>query len=399
MRLSVLLVVLVLVPGCGGDDPKPPHHERSLADVPAQPKVVVTGRSQTPAPDAPEGTDSIDAAIAALPEVMKSADRVLTADLLGDGEPEVFVASGNDVRWGEWPAGASAPRLESRHIGKGMLQAWMAHDLDGDGKDEVVFAFGMGRDFPDAPVEVVLLRANPQASIAAPIWKHKGPRTQVTSLQPWPRKDGTFDIYIAAFEDRFHVAGGVLSRGRRSAPRWLEGHRVRMGMYRSVGDFDGDGETETAVGRLYGDEKGADGDLRVIHHDGTVERIETVRGVRAVGSGDLDGDGRPELLFGDGWHKNYGKIARYRPTVARWDGGWTTELVEESAEQYAVERIGVVDGALVAGGNRRVTAYARGDAGWTRIGAPAPTSTNGAWAALKTDLVVGGKAPARVPLR
>ena len=40
---------------------------------------------------------------------------------------------------------------------EGRLQAWHASDLDGDGRDEVVAAFGIGRGFGEAPLEVLLL--------------------------------------------------------------------------------------------------------------------------------------------------------------------------------------------------------------------------------------------------
>jgi hypothetical protein len=249
-------------------------------------------------------------------------------------------------------------------------------------------------------MEVVLLRAAAGGSVAVPLWRADGPRNQVTSLQAWPKADGSFDVYVAAFEDRFHVRGGVVDRNGGKPPNWLDGHTVRMGMYRAVADFDGDGKPETAIGRLYGDEKGTDGDLRVLQDGGVVESVETLRGVRSVGGGDIDGDGRAELLFGDGWHKNYGKLARYRPSVARWtDGAWTTELVEESADQYTVEKIGVVGGRLVAGGNRFVTAYSVGAEGWSRTGGPEATHTSGTWAVGPDGgLVVGGKFARKVPL-
>ena len=175
------------------------------------------------------------------------------------------------------------------------------------------------------------------------LWRRDGERDQVTALAPWPRSDGTWDLYVAAFSSRFEVDGGVLPRGG-GAVQWLPGHRLRMGMARAVGDFDADGAAEVAVGRLYGDAPGADGDLRVIQEDGKYETVPTLRGVRALAAADLEGDGRAELLFGDGWHKAYGKKARFRPSIARYAdaSGWTVELVQERADQYAVERIGLV---------------------------------------------------------
>lgn len=387
LPLAALIVALV---GCSASEPEP---VRSGLEGVVAADVVTPTPTPRPAPTPVRQSTELPEGLAPL----GSADHVLVADLTGSGEPIVFVNAGKDLRWGSWPDEAAAPRQRGQYTGQGVLQSWLAHDLDGDGAEEVVAAFGVGRGAADAPLEVVLLDRVGKSVFARPLWTRRGERNQVTSLAPWPRSDGTFDVYAAAYSSRFEVGGFLISRdGGPAIP--LEGHTVRMGSERAVGDFDGDGKADVAIGRMYGESADAPGDLRVLRGDGTVESVPTLRGVRAVGAGDLDGDGRPELLFGDGWHKNYGKIARYRPSIAARspDGDWSVTLVEERADQYAVEQIGAVDGRLVVGGNLAVQVYTRDETGWATDGGAVRTSVHGTWAALREGaFVVGGPAPKR----
>jgi EF-P beta-lysylation protein EpmB len=399
--LCMLLAILPLLGGCrgGGDGEQSPDPAAASEAGDAAPTAAAaspgaaTASPRTPSPGLPGHrlTGAVTADLAPL----AMAEHLLVADLAGDGRPELFAGSGDEVRWGEWPEAGTAAQWVGRHQARGALQTWMAADLDGDGQVEVVAAFGTGRGFANAPLEIVLIENVGAHTVSVVLLEARGPRNQVTALYPWPRGDGTFDIYVSAFESRFMVRGGILPRAGGEV-QWLLGHRVRMGMARAVGDFDGDGRPEVAVGRLYGDEKGQDGDLRVLQEDGTSEPVPSLRGVRAVGAADLDGDGRSELLFGDGWHINYGKFARYRPSVARRDaaGTWSVELLAESSEQYAVEKIGAVDGVVVAGGNRSVALYRQAGGVWGSVGAAKPTSLSGGWAVLPgRGLVVAGKVP------
>ena len=398
LSLLVMLVAVTLMGGCRGSDP-------TEAVTPANPVAPVSEAStrqsgqdgpdsivpvaSRPAVSGPQGDSVRQLAVDAPP--LARIDRLLSADLGGDGAVELFVSMGGEVRWGEWPAGAEAPDLRWSFKGRGMLQAWLAHDLDQDGRDEVVLAFGRGRGFPNAALEVVLIDQPGKTPVSSMLTKSNGPRNQATSLQAWPRKDGSFDIYLAAFETRFMVRGGVLPR-EGGGVSWMPGHTIRMGMARAVGDFDDDGRPEVAVGRLYGDKKGDHGDLRLLQEDGSSEPISTLRGVRALGSFDLEGDGQTELLFGDGWHINYGKLARYRPSVARRSAaGWSVEVLEESAQQYAVEKIGGVGGFVLAGGNAEVRVYRSSGKGWKAVSGPWPSSMSGAWTVLPgRGVVVGG---------
>ncbi|MBJ94173.1 MAG: hypothetical protein CMP23_06795 [Rickettsiales bacterium] len=194
---------------------------------------------------------------------MSSVDRVLSVDVRGGGAFEVLAASGAELRLGPWPAAAGQPRFRWSYRGQGMVQTWLAEDLDGDGKDELVVAFGQGRGFPKASLEVVLFEEQRGQIVSKRLTLLTGARNQATALAPWRRDGDGYDLYLAAFESRFVVRGGVLSRAG-GEPDWLPGHSLRMGMARAVGDFDGDGRSDVAVGRLYGDQKGEHGDLRVL---------------------------------------------------------------------------------------------------------------------------------------
>ena len=393
-KTPLVLALALLLAACGGE-PEPPVIDRSLKDVDARVEAPAEEPTPTAAPEAAPGIDEAPPAPVTLP----AADRVLVADLFGDGRPEVFVAEGGDVRFGEWAPEAPQPVFDKRHVGRGMLQAWFAADLDGDRDEEVVMAFGLGRDFPKARAEIVLLDAmDGDKTIARTVWSNDGERNQITALAPWPVSKTTSNVYVGHFETRFSVRGGVLDPAKGTVD-WLEGHTLRMGMARAVADFDGDGRVEVAIGRLYGEDANADGDLRVIQETGEAEMIPTRRGVRAVGAGDIDGDGRYELLFGDSWHKNYGKLARFRPRLAQRDaaGTWHVSDIAERSDNYAVEKIGIVGRAVVAGGNRTLHVYEPGkDRVWHAIGAPEPVRANGSWAALPDGrLVLSGDAVRR----
>jgi len=389
LLLALLLTGPLLLGGC-----KNPTAPAGKAPTPGPVTAVTDAKGPVVTREGAVAPSSTTLAkLSAQSQPFAAYDHLIAADLEGDGQPELFAAHGAEIRWGEWPVGTAQPLFEWSYAGQGILQAFLSKDLDGDGRDEVVLAFGKGRGFADAQLEVVLIKKVGEQPVSRVLTRSDGPRNQATALQAWPRVDGSFDLYIAAFETRFMVRGGVLSRDGGEVS-WMPGHRIRMGMARAVGDFDADGKPEVAVGRLYGDQKGEPGDLRVVQQDGSSEPIETLRGVRALSAADLNGDGHAELLFGDGWHINYGKLARYRPSVARRTAqGWRVELIEESAAQYAVEHIAATGGLVIAAGNTHVRIYGSSEAGWSKRSGPWPSSMQGAWALLPgRGLVTGGQA-------
>jgi len=244
--------------------------------------------------------------------------------------------------------------------GTGLPNAAWAGDRDGDGKDEFVVAFGMGRGFATAPMLVLELDADPEGTTwqVRTLFEKIGDRPQVTAV--WgPR------LYLAHFISKYEVTGGHLL-----PENTLRDERVlHMGMARVLADLDGDGVDELAVGRVYGDEPRTDGDLTVYDGD-TATQVLTFRGVRALTTAHLDG--ADVLVFGDGWHFRYRDEGKARLNIARQKGeGFITQLVHEMPGQYAVTRIQVedIDGdstpEIFASGNDDVFLYRRDGDSWT----------------------------------
>jgi len=288
---------------------------------------------------------------------IEGCERIWSADLIGDEAEEVLCSSANELI--VYGADQDLFRERMRLTGTGLTNAAWRGDRDGDGKDEFVVAFGMGRGFASAPIRVQEIDADAESWTVRTVYEYTGSRSQVTSV--WGPK-----LYLAHFVSKYEVTGGFVQPDGTLA----EERRIQMGMQRVLADLDGDGKDELAVGRVYGDEPKSDGDLKV--HDGNVtQTVPTRRGVRFLTAADLDGDRQSELLFGDGWHYRYGDEAEGRLNVASFTpGGYDTDLIHELPGQFSVMKIEVedVDGdgrlEIFAGGNDKLYLYRREGPGW-----------------------------------
>lgn len=301
----------------------------------------------------------------AAPQALDDADSVAAADLNGDGVDEILLIQDGTLRWSG----------KTHDLG-GAVHAVARGDTDGDGDEEALIATGTSRERRDAPARLWRVRAD----AAELLWEQRGPRSQPTSVAVIGGR-----IWLNTFSDERKVSGG-----------WVEGggltvvHEAALATaMRPLGDG-------VAVGRLYGDEPRSDGDLSLVGL-GAPRRLPSLRGVRAMTTADLNGDGHEELLVGDGWHYNYGERAQAHVALYAGPGYDGARTLAVLPEDYAVESLEVREGWVLVTGARSVVALRQDDLGWapTALGAGSE-SGNATFARRAEGLgVVMSGAPAR----
>ena len=301
----------------------------------------------------------------AVPQALGAADAVAAADLNGDGIDEILRIQDGALLWSG----------KTHDLG-GAVHAVSRGDTDGDGMEEALIATGTSREARDAPARLWRVRAD----AAELIWEQRGPRNQPTSLAVL---DGR--IWLNTFSDERKVSGG-----------WVEGGGLTVVQEGALASAMRPLAGGVAVGRLYGDEPRSDGDLVLVGPTGA-RRLPSLRGVRAMTTADLNGDGHDELIVGDGWHYNYGERAQAHVALYAgpdYDGARTIAL---PPGDYAVDSLEVRDGWLLVTGARTVSVYRQDPLGWapTALGA-VQESGNAVFARGEAGLgVVVSGAPAR----
>jgi uncharacterized Rossmann fold enzyme len=259
---------------------------------------------------------------------------------------------------------ATGREVTSAPVPGGILQL-LATDLDGDKRAELYAGWGQTRDHMTATAKITQYRWEKGKLVEDLVVAPTTSRQEVTALVPMLDNNA---LLIAYFDSKYMVSTTIATKG---AQGWTTKAvaSLRTATSYARGDLDGDGKPELVVGRVYGDDKGVDGDAFVLAADGTRKPIPSTRGLRSIAIIDTDRDGKGEVFMGDGWHQNYGQHAHGLLTWAKAEGAmFKTELVEDTPGQYEIMKTlpATIDGklVLVTQGSHYVRVFWRAGTAW-----------------------------------
>lgn len=323
----------------------------------AQPPQPAPEPNRPPPPPLP---DPLPGARTDLTTAAGTASRGAIADLDGDGTRELVVVDAKQLR----VLDATGRQLAAAPVAGG-IQVLVATDLDGDERAEIYAGWGQTRDHMDAKARITVHRFERGKLVEEPVLVPETTRQEIVALVPMP---DTSSLLVAYFDSKYMVTTNVLARTARG---WTATKlaQLRTATSYARGDIDGDRKPDLVVGRVYGDDRGVDGDAFVLAPDGSRTLLPSTRGLRSLALADTDGDGTLEVFMGDGWHQNYGKLARGRLTwVRHTKDGFRSELVEDTPGQFELMRIvpATIDGkpALVTLGSHYVRVFVRDGEHW-----------------------------------
>ncbi|MFN3198012.1 MAG: FG-GAP repeat domain-containing protein [Bradymonadia bacterium] len=391
MKLIAGAVVALGLAGCQGDkssDVKPDPSTQSQAKASAaqetskkgaaQADTAKTGTAKTgTAKDTAKTTQATSPTtpIAAQKPVTASSgstaggawppcDRVFVAQLT-EGIDHVLGAQGSRL-WARTPGKSGQGEPLWAVDGQGVVQKVVVGDF-GQGR-KLYVARGIGRGHLGAPITLEAL--DPATGKGEIIWRHAGPRNEVAHLSIADvDRDGKPELAVTYYESKYMVTTHhIEADGTAKAAETP----IRMASSWAFGDIDGDGTTDRAIGRVYGDAKGEPGDLKIDLGKG-LQKVPTDKGVRSVVVAQLFGDAHPYLYFADGWVANYGKEAKAQLKRA-WveKGEIKVEAVTRSPEEFTFFEIDDIELAgnkrvLFARGNKAVSAVSPGSEGFGRV--------------------------------
>ena len=280
--------------------------------------------------------------------------KVWAGDLTGDKRAEVATWDGTSKRLAIWDYSGAAPReIASRELESYPTNVTIA-DVDGNGRGDLILSEGLASYNPaTGPQTDITVRVYP--SVGSGTWEFTevfraaSERPSVTSLEVVNLDaDPEKEILITYMSSKFQAD---LAVAHRSGIAWTVENqgRVRMGMHVAAGDVLRQQRPQLVVGRPYGDygtppeDTVPTGDAFVLQ--GTTRiALPVVRGVSSVAVGDVDGDRAADILVGDGWHRDFGKVARARlALVRRAQAKWNYDLIEDIPNAVRVEQIVLAD--------------------------------------------------------
>ena len=296
---------------------------------------------------------------------------VCAGDLTGNSLDELILGKDSTVIIYRINGSDSAELIHSSIL-KDQVLLMKTGDVDNDGINELVAVTGQKR-YRETDVRVYLIYQTNEEWQCRELYSKHSLRPQATDLiiasYPDPEKPS---IIVSYFESKYMVETVSITKNDENWSSEIIEVK-RMAMARDVGEWKDDlaGKTsiEMAVGRVYGDEIGMTGDAYFFGEESRL--IPSKRGVKTVRFGDGDNDGENEIYLGDGWHQDYGKIARGRiAQVDKRNSDITYELIEDVKYQYETTQIEIGDinqdglNEVITRGNRFIRIYKKENGEW-----------------------------------
>ncbi len=301
--------------------PPPPQGSASVATPGPDPDAPDNAQPQLPLPSLPSPLPGKRTDLTA---AIGSAQRAAIGDFDGDKKREIVVADAKTLR----VIDAAGKEIASAPVSGG-IHVLVAADIDGDGKAEILAGWGQSREYMSAKARITLHRLTGTQLVEEVLAEPETSRAEVVAIVPL----GQQELLVGYYDAKYTVTSAY---ARKKGKAWeLETiASIRMATSYARGDVTGDGKPDLVVGRMYGDDKGIDGDAFVLAPDGSRTKLPTTRGLRSLAIAGND------IYVGDGWHQNYGQHARGLLTRIHHDkDGFHAELVENTPGQYAIERI------------------------------------------------------------
>ncbi|MDP3451958.1 MAG: redoxin family protein [Bacteroidales bacterium] len=307
---------------------------------------------------------------------------VALGNLFGDTKDELILGSDSTLYICK-VLKDSAVVLFSHSFDKPVLKL-VTGDADNDGKNDLVLITGYTK-YTDSDVKVYIVKYyDKEPGVNGGNWSVSELYTKA-SERPQPLyleiadidNDSKNEIIASYYESKYMVETVMISfsSGNWSSKIFLT---ERMSTAFDIGKINE--RNLFLVGRVYGDSIGDEGDAYIL--DGKVKTDLSVRrGVKsAIKAGDGNNDGKNEIYVGDGWHQNYGKIARGRLAVI--GEGLTYRLIEDIKDQTNIDQIEIYDidgdgkNEVITSGNRYFRIYR-----YTGVG-----DSDGRWQVFKDTL-------------
>ncbi len=201
--------------------------------------------------------------------------------------------------------------------------------FESNGEKRIAVAVGYGRGDLEAPVRVYLYDQNLENEQL--IYEAKSPRSQITFLQ-----QVSDTLYINYFNSKFFSVLGSLKQI--SSDKWdfTKIADIRLGANVSL---DGD---NILFARPYKDPDKDIAENILLDKDKNIIDLPSFRGARSGVFADIDNDGTKEILLGDGWHQNYGKLAEPRFSVLTFNKQtkkYDLKMISNIKGQTSIEKI------------------------------------------------------------